>query len=97
MLEGQSLVPTTEDIYFLTGLLRRGELVNFRTFPAELLNISELIALHYEAGRNHLSSQVPISKITDLSMQEILLLIGWITSSIALHQASHAQMNYVIQ
>jgi hypothetical protein len=29
MLEGQSLVPTTEDIYFLTGLSRRGELVNF--------------------------------------------------------------------
>jgi hypothetical protein len=24
MLEGQSLVPTTEDIYFLTGLSRRG-------------------------------------------------------------------------
>jgi hypothetical protein len=29
ILEGQSLVPTTEDIYFLTGLSRRGEPVNF--------------------------------------------------------------------
>jgi hypothetical protein len=29
MLEGQSLVPTVEDIYFLTGLFRRGEPVNF--------------------------------------------------------------------
>jgi hypothetical protein len=29
MLEGQSLVPTIEDIYFLTGLSRRGEPVNF--------------------------------------------------------------------
>jgi hypothetical protein len=29
MLEGKSLVPTTEDIYFLTGLSRRGEPVNF--------------------------------------------------------------------
>jgi hypothetical protein len=29
MLEGQSLVPPTEDIYFLTGLSRRGEPVNF--------------------------------------------------------------------
>jgi hypothetical protein len=28
MIEGQSLVPTTEDIYFLTGLSRRGEPVN---------------------------------------------------------------------
>jgi hypothetical protein len=29
MLEGHSLTLMTEDIYFLTGLLRRGELVNF--------------------------------------------------------------------
>jgi hypothetical protein len=33
-LEGKSLVPTTKEIYFLTGLSRRGELVNFQTFPA---------------------------------------------------------------
>jgi hypothetical protein len=33
MLEGQSLVSTTEDIYFLIGLSRRGEPVNFQTFP----------------------------------------------------------------
>jgi hypothetical protein len=43
MLEGQSLVPTTEDIYFLTGLSRRGEPVNFQTFPAGLSKVSELI------------------------------------------------------
>jgi hypothetical protein len=68
MLEGQSLVPTIEDIYFLTGLSRRGEPVNFRTFPSGPHNIAELIALHCEAGTNRLSSQVPISKITNLSL-----------------------------
>jgi hypothetical protein len=88
MLHGQSLVPTTEDIYFLTGLSRRGEPVNFRTFPVGPHNIAELIALHCEAGTNRLSSQVPISKITNLSLQEILLLIGRITGSTTLHQAS---------
>ena len=50
MLEGQSLVPTTEDIYFLTGLSRRGEPINFRTFPFRPHNILELIGLHCEAG-----------------------------------------------
>jgi hypothetical protein len=40
---------------------------------------------------------VPISNITDLSLQEIVLLIGRITGSAALHQASHAQMNCVVQ
>jgi hypothetical protein len=28
MLEGQSLTPMTEDIYFLNGLSRRGDIVN---------------------------------------------------------------------
>jgi hypothetical protein len=32
MLEGQSLVPTTEDIYFLIGLSRRGEQSTSRLF-----------------------------------------------------------------
>jgi hypothetical protein len=90
MLEGQSLVPTIEDIYFLTGLSRRGEPVNFRMFPMGPHNIEELIAEHCEAGTNRVSSQVPISNITNLSLQAILFLIGWITGSATLHQASHA-------
>ena len=90
MLEGQSLVPTTEDIYFLTGLSRRGEPVNFRTFPSGPHNIAELIGLYCAADIDRLSSQVPIRKITDLSLQVIVFLIGRITSSVALHQASRA-------
>jgi hypothetical protein len=50
MLEGQSLTPTTEDIYFLTGLSRRGEPVKFRMFPYGPHNIEEFIELHCEAG-----------------------------------------------
>jgi hypothetical protein len=97
MLKGQSLVLTTEDIYFLTGLSRRGEPVNFRTFPAGPYNIEALIAEHYEAGTNCVSSQVPINKITNLSLQTMLLLIGRITGLVALDQASCAQMNCAIQ
>jgi hypothetical protein len=97
MLEGQSLVPTTKDIYFLTGLSRRGEPVNFRTFPVGPDKILELIAGNCEAGTDRVGSQVPISKITNLLLQAILLLIGKITGSIALHQASRAQMNCAIQ
>jgi hypothetical protein len=66
MLEGQSLVPTTEDIYFLTRLSRRGEPINFRTFLVGPSKISELIAKHCEAVTDLAGSQVPISKITNL-------------------------------
>jgi hypothetical protein len=68
MLQGQSLVPTIEDIYFLTGLSRRGEPVNFQTFSAGPSKISELIAEYCEAGTERTSSQEPISKITNLAL-----------------------------
>jgi hypothetical protein len=90
MLEGHSLVPMTEDIYFLTGLSRRGEPINFQTFPSGPHNIVELIGLYFLADTDHSSSQVPISKITDLSLQAIVFLIGRITIYVALHQASCA-------
>jgi hypothetical protein len=97
MLEGQSLVPTTKDIYFLTSLSRRGEPFNFQTFPVGPSKISELIVEHCEAGTERAGSQVPISKITNLALQTILLLIGWIIGLATVHQASRAQMNYAIQ
>jgi hypothetical protein len=82
MMEGKSLVPMTEDIYFLTGLSRRGEPVNFHTFPSGPHNILELIGLYCEAGTDRTSSQVSISKISDLALQAIVFLIGWITGSV---------------
>jgi hypothetical protein len=78
----------TEDIYFLTGLSRRGEVVNFHTFPSKPLNIEELIGLHCEASIDKMGTQVPINKISDLSLKVIVFLIGQITGSIALHKAS---------
>jgi hypothetical protein len=50
MLEWQLLTPTTKDIYFLTGLSRRGEPVNFHAFPHGPHNIAELIKMYCEAG-----------------------------------------------
>jgi len=56
MLEGQSLTPTTEDIYFLNGLSRRGEPVNFLTFPSRPLNIAELIGINCEDGTKNMGT-----------------------------------------
>jgi hypothetical protein len=81
MLEGQSLTLTTKDIYFLTGLLRRGEPINLRTFPPGPFNIEDYIRMYCEVGTEKVGSQVPIHKIKSLSLRVILLLIGWITGS----------------
>jgi hypothetical protein len=96
MLEGQSLTPITKDIYFLTGLSRRGELVNLRVFPPGPHNIEELIGLHCEADTDKVGSQVLIHKISNLSLKVIVLLIGQITGFIALHQASWVHMHCVV-
>ena len=79
------MTPTTEDIYFLTGLSKRGELVNLRAFPLGPFNIVDYIETHFEAGTEKVGSQVPIHKITNLSLKVIVLLIGWINGSVALH------------
>ena len=68
MLEGKSLVPTTEDIYFLTSLSRRGEPVNFQMFPAGPSKVSKLLAEYCEAGTDHRTSSILVSRITSLTL-----------------------------
>jgi hypothetical protein len=97
MIEGKSLTPTTEDIYFMTDLLRRGEPFNLRTFPPQPFNIEDYIKMYCEVDTEKVGSQVPIHKITGLTLRVILLLIGWITRSAALQHASRVHMNCVIQ
>jgi hypothetical protein len=85
MLEGKLLTPTTEDIYFLTDLSRRGEPFNLCTFPPGPLNIAKLIEMHCEADTKKVGSQVPIHNMTNLSLKVIIFLIGQITGSVALN------------
>jgi hypothetical protein len=98
MLEGQSLTPTTEDIYFLTGLSRRGEPVNLHVFPPGPHNIEELIGLHCEADTDKVGSQVldpqdfkPITESDSFTYWAD----HWICMN--LHQASQAHMHCVVQ
>jgi hypothetical protein len=97
MLEGQSMNSTTMNIYFLTGLCRRGEPVNLRTFPLGPYNIEDCIMMYFEDGTKKLGSQVSKHNIPSLHLQIVLFMIGRITGSTALHQASHEQMHCVVQ
>ena len=72
----------------MTSLSRRGDPTNLHTFPPGPHNITELIGLHCEAGTEKVGSHVPIHKITNRSLRVILILIGRITRSTSLHQAS---------
>jgi hypothetical protein len=97
MLEGQSLTPTIKDIYFLIGLSRRGDPINLRNFPPGPHKIEELIGLHCEASTEKVGSQVPIHKISNLSLKVIVLLIGRITGSLNLHHDSRVHLHCAVQ
>jgi hypothetical protein len=65
-------------------------------FPLGPQNIEELIGLHCEDGTEKVVSKEPIHKINNLSLKVIVLLIGQINGSAALHQASQAHMHCVV-
>jgi hypothetical protein len=93
MLKGQSLIPTTEDIYFLIDLSKRAESINLRNFPLGPHNIEDYIGMYYEAGTEKVGAQVPIHKIVKLNLWIFFYMIRKITGSTTLHQASRAQMH----
>jgi hypothetical protein len=97
MIEGQSLTPMTEDIYFLTDLSRRGEPVNMHTFSPKPFNIEDYIRIYCEFDIEKVGSQVPIHNITSLTLRVILLLIVRITRSEFLHQGSRVHIHCGIQ
>jgi hypothetical protein len=56
MIEGSSLTLTIEYIYFLSGLSRRGEPVNMKTFPLGPSNIEDYIHMYCEANTEKVGS-----------------------------------------
>jgi hypothetical protein len=88
MLEGQSLASTTEEIYFLTSLSRKGEPMNLDTFPPRPYNIAHYIDMYCVVDTEKVGSQFLIQKIDNLSLRVVLYMIGRITRSVSLHQVS---------
>ena len=64
-LDGMSLTIEVEDIYFITGLSRRGEVVNLRSRGGlgGGLTIDEYIAVYCYPDTEKVGSQVPTNAI----------------------------------
>jgi hypothetical protein len=97
-IDGKPLRIEVEDIYFLTGLSRQGEVVNLKSRGVGSgMKIEEYIDAHYVAGTPKVGIQVPIQAINNLSLKIIVLVLNKITGSTSLHQASRPLMFYAIQ
>ena len=63
-IDGMSLRIEVEDIYFITGLSRRGEVVNLRSHGlGGVLTIDEYIAMYSFSDTKKVGSQIPTNSI----------------------------------
>jgi hypothetical protein len=98
ILDGQPLRIEVEEIYFLTGLSCRGEVVNVKSHVVGSgMKIKEYIDAHGVAGTPEVGSQVPIRAISKLSLKFIVLVLTRIIGPTSLHQASRPLMFYVVE
>ena len=79
-----SLNIKVEDIYFITSLSQRGEMVNLRYLgPGGGLTIDEYIAVYCFLEMEKVGSQIPTNSIQILGLKAILLALGriaWLDS-----------------
>ena len=63
-LDGMSLNIEVEDIYFITGLSRRGEVVKLQSRgPGGGLNIEEYIVVYFLPDTEKVGSQIPTNSV----------------------------------
>ena len=63
-IDGMSLTVEVEDIYFISGLSRWGEVVNIHSHrPEGGLTIDEYIALYFYLDMEKVKSQIPTNSI----------------------------------
>jgi hypothetical protein len=90
----QLLTIELEDMYFLTGLLKRGVPISFfgqRVLPEQ---VDMYLAHHCIPGARLVGGRIPIKDIRELPLQSILFTITSVTGSTSAHLASRSQVAY---
>ena len=94
-LYGMPLRLEVEDIYFITGLSRKGEVVNLRARGVGGgLTIEEYISFYCLSDTEKIESWVSMNSIHSLSIKVIVLVLAKIAGLALLHQASRPLMFY---
>ena len=98
-IDGMSLTIEVEDIYFITGISRRGEVVNLcsRGGPGGGLTIDEYIMVYCFSDTEKVGSQILTNSIQVPGLKAILLELGRIAGLASLHQASRSLMFYAVE
>ena len=91
------LIVEVEDIYFLTGLSRRGAPISLTSSHGGDITTRELIDRHYAPGTGTSGKNIPIKVVIDRALQTVLFTMQRVARSQGVHQASRAHMLYAIE
>ena len=81
-----SLSIEVDDIYFITGLSHRGEMMNLLSHgPGGRMTIEEYIAVYFLPDTEKVGSQNMTNTIQNLGLKAILLAMGRIAGLASLH------------
>ena len=87
-----------EDIYFITGLSRRGDPIDLHgKLVARGLTVEDYVQVYCVEDAQNVGTQIPIRDLKDLYMNILLFTIGRVAGSTSLHQASRTQMSIVVE
>jgi hypothetical protein len=98
ILDGQPLRIEVENIYFLTGISCRGEVMDLKSRRVESgMKVEEYIEAQSVAGTPMVGSQIPIRAIGNLRLKIIVIVLTRIIGSTSLHQSSGTLMFYALE
>ena len=86
-----------EDIYFITGLSRRGDAVDLHGKPLGGLTVEDYVQIHCIENSKKVGTQIAIRDIRDLHINILLFTIGRVAGSASLHQASRTHMSIAVE
>jgi hypothetical protein len=96
-IDGKPLRIEVDDVYFITGFSRQGDMVNIKAQGTRGgRTMEDYIATYCIANTKKVGSQLPIRVIENLSLNIIVLVITQISGSASLHHASRSLMFYVL-
>lgn len=96
MMDQMPLRVEVEDIYFITGLYRRGEAVHARGRTRSSLTIEDYVQIYCPGHPKKVGSQISITYVASLSLRIILFTIAQVNGSASLHQASQLTMSVAV-
>ena len=97
-LQGETLEITSEDIYFIAGLSRRGSPINLEgtSRSGVPLSVQNYIDVYCSPGTQKRGSCIPITHIRDISLHVLASTIVRFAGSSSLHLATHTQMRLAV-